>query len=535
MPRGEYRLSWSELPGWIAPDPPVEDAILRYNEELVFTGTYSNEQPVACYTVSPDEGNISTLFTFDASCSQDAETAPSSLRFEWDWDGDGIYDESQLGDPVATKQFETWGLHDVVLRVTDEAGFSTLKTDPFEVKNEPPSACFEIEPWTGTTATTFAFDASCTADLEDSLPSMRFEWDWNGDGVYDESIQGDPAVSHMFAVPAVYEIKLRVTDSGDESAETNASVAVGVPAEFLPVGAGGFWMGAADGELGASEYDYPRHWVTLTRGFSIQSTEVTNQQYLELAQWAVDNGHAVIDFPDLLDAIGDPRTELLRIGGGIVWGDNRMTVEAPAEPVSGVSWYGAAAYCDWLNLRAGYPMSFDHDTWEYLLEDPYSSVGFRLPMEAEWEYACRAGSETAFANGEIFHEACEDPTLALIGWYCGNSQERVHQVATLVPNDWGLFDMHGNLLEWCSDWHDGEYYHDSPEIDPTGPADGWLKVLRGGSWWSPARVCRSACHYGAGNPCCPNAYQGFRPVRTMDLPPGDDGARGRSTQRQENH
>ncbi len=149
------------------------------------------------------------------------------------------------------------------------------------------------------------------------------------------------------------------------------------------------------------------------------------------------------------------------------------------------------AYCDWKNLAADIPRAYDHGTWECSGGNVYSAEGFRLPTEAEWEYACRAGSTTAFANGEITNLHCEDPVLDLIGWYCGNSEAEIQPVAQLVANDWGLYDMHGNVYEWCNDWTDGSDYAGGLETDPVG-GSGIHRVLRSAGVTYNARICRTA-------------------------------------------
>ncbi len=121
---------------------------------------------------------------------------------------------------------------------------------------------------------------------------------------------------------------------------------------------------------------------------------------------------------------------------------------------------------------------------------------YRLPTEAEWEYAARAGSTTAFPNGGITmtDNSCDyDPNLDAIGWYCGNSDRETHPVAQKQANAWGLFDMSGNIREWIQDWY-GDYPIGSV-TDPTGPSTGSSRVLRGGSWNDHAWICRSAYRY----------------------------------------
>ena len=140
--------------------------------------------------------------------------------------------------------------------------------------------------------------------------------------------------------------------------------------------------------------------------------------------------------------------------------------------------------------------------------------GFRLPTEAEWEYAARAGTTTAFANGDITATGCKkDDKLDAIGWYCGNANNRTHPVAQKQPNKWGLYDVHGNVWEWCQDFWTSEY-SSSTETDPQGPSRGHHRVHRGGGWNSNAEVCRSACR-GTSKPGSRFSWVGFRLARSQ--------------------
>ena len=144
---------------------------------------------------------------------------------------------------------------------------------------------------------------------------------------------------------------------------------------------------------------------------------------------------------------------------------------------------------------------------------------YRLPTEAEWEYAARANYPSAFYNGGITEDGCTslDPNLDQIGWYCGNDDvdgsSTTHPVAQKEPNAWGLYDMSGNVREWCQDWY--STYPSGAVSDPTGPADGWRRVLRGGSWSSYAKHCRSA-YRGYDGPSDRSSRNGFR----LALSPG---------------
>ncbi len=139
--------------------------------------------------------------------------------------------------------------------------------------------------------------------------------------------------------------------------------------------------------------------------------------------------------------------------------------ELAGHPVVRVSWYQASAFCLWLSSLPG-------------LE------GVRLPTEAEWEYACRAGTSTPYWSG------AEEARLGRVAWYYANSGRRTHRVGGKPANAWGLYDMHGNVDEWCEDWHGA--YEAEPVSDPAGPARGSSRVIRGGSWYANARNLRAA-------------------------------------------
>lgn len=246
---------------------------------------------------------------------------------------------------------------------------------------------------------------------------------------------------------------------------------------FILIPAGSFVMGSPDDEQGRERYE-AQHKVTLTQPFFMQETEVTQDQWKKLV------GFNPSAFPDC--------------GGNC--------------PVDTVSWDQCMEFIKILNQ------------WE-------GTTRYRLPTEAEWEYACRAGSTTAFANGPITRLFCKDvdPVLDRIGWYCGNSGYRnppdglrPHPVKTKQPNAWGLYDMHGNVQEWVLDsclWRDiwkgkvGVFTdtYSGPRVDPLS-REGDRKIFRGGGWHQSARYCRSA-YRSYYKPVAKRNSLGFRIVR----------------------
>lgn len=212
--------------------------------------------------------------------------------------------------------------------------------------------------------------------------------------------------------------------------------------EFVLIQPGKFMMGSPEDEPGRYTGENP-HTVNLTDPFYMQTTEVTQGQWMLLMK-------------------NNPSSQK-------GCGDNC--------PVEQVSWENVQQFIIELNQKEG--------------TDKY-----RLPTEAEWEYACRAGSTTAFPNGDITELECDrDPNLDVIGWYCWNSENKIHPVAQKKPNAWGLHDMAGNVQEWCQDWF-GAYPYDEV-TNPKGSPSGSYRVMRGGVWYSLARDCRCGSRFGS--------------------------------------
>jgi len=265
---------------------------------------------------------------------------------------------------------------------------------------------------------------------------------------------------------------------------------------MIHVQPGTFVMGSPEDELGRKS-DETQHEVTLTHHFAMSQTEVTQAQWMLL----------VDDNPSFSPSCG---------------------IDCPVERVT---WWDALTYLNLLSVSRGLPPCYTlHGCegefpglkcTEVTLDSPdgspYGCEGFRLPTEAEWEYTYRAGTTTAYYNGQNTDTLCNEPMLNPIGWYCGNAFYKTHPVGLKDPNPWGFYDMAGNVWEWVWDWYVGDYPAEAV-TDPHGPETGTWKLYRGCGRYCKAYRCRAANRYGSG-PGGDGGHLGFRVTLTLTLTP----------------
>jgi formylglycine-generating enzyme required for sulfatase activity len=239
-------------------------------------------------------------------------------------------------------------------------------------------------------------------------------------------------------------------------AQTPKEITNSIGMKLVLIPKGTFMMGSPESDVNRQKNE-TQHEVTISKDFYLGVHEVTQAQYEKV--------------------IGKNPSHFQ---GAVVSNENADI------PVENVSWDDAVEFCKKLSD---------------LPEEKKAGRVYRLPTEAEWEYACRAGSKTAYSFDD------EEGLLPEYGWFKRNSSNRTHTVGLLESNAWGLYDMHGNVWEWCSDWY-GEYPKGAVS-DPTGPCEGSFRVFRGGSWGSEAADCRSASRRW-NVPSIRGGYLGFR-------------------------
>lgn len=262
----------------------------------------------------------------------------------------------------------------------------------------------------------------------------------------------------------------------------------------------------------------PLRKVEITKDFWIKATEVTWAEWNAVRERAADYGYS--DLGEGRNGFeGDPSGK---------------------HPVTSVSWWDAIKWCNLKsqieNKTPAYYITPNFNPADILMTGnpvPYvrwDASGYRLPTEAEWEFACREGrgaGNDAFHSGRLRQAGVEpiDISLDKVGWYGGNSSGNTRPVASKEPNRFGLHDMHGNVAEWCWDWEGLVTTQDSE--DPHGPPSGRFRIFRGGSWADPAMCCRAA-YRGNLSPNAPlSCFVGFRPVSGSDPAAQDDGGKPR--------
>ncbi len=269
--------------------------------------------------------------------------------------------------------------------------------------------------------------------------------------------QGPKVIYPILSASKVASETIRLSSAESSRSQADNGITNSLGMKLVPIAKGEFQMGSGVQEEGY-RFKEPRHEVTLTRDYYLGAFEVTQAQY----------------------------SKLMGNNPSYFQGDLVENVDSSNHPVDRVSWEDAVEFCKRLSA---------------LPEERAAGRVYRLPTEAEWEYACRSDSNAPFGFGGL--ELADD-----YGWFTSNSKGKSHPVGKKDRNAWGLHDMHGNVKEWCSDWADD--YPEGAVSDPTGPKEGYSRMIRGGSWLTPAVLGKSGDRAFHFPPETRSDYVGFR-------------------------
>jgi formylglycine-generating enzyme required for sulfatase activity len=306
-----------------------------------------------------------------------------------------------------------------------------------------------------------------------------------------------------------------------------------IPDDMAYMPDGGFEMGDHHGDGPTDEL--PLHAV-LVDAFFIGKYEITNQQYCDYLNSALSSSSIYLS-SDVVYGTGNNQgycdTSASSSYSQIVYSERIFSVRTKGgrdmsnDPMIRVSWYGAVAYCNWRSSEEGYESCYNLSTWEC----DFSKHGYRLATEAEWEYAARGGERSPYyrfpwgdtishSQANYHADPCGYPyDVNPTSGYHPDCNDEISPYTSVVgsfsANGYGLYDMTGNVWEWCNDWYDSNYYDTSPYDNPTGPASGTERVFHGGGWYSGAGDCRVAFRYLA-TPDGRDISLGFRIVLNLN-------------------
>lgn len=252
--------------------------------------------------------------------------------------------------------------------------------------------------------------------------------------------------------------------------------------------------------------EYPPYHAVITKPYMMAATEVTIGQYRQFVN--------TTQYVTETETYGFGNSSAEVVNDTITKEQKKMTWQTPGYPVNEespatqITWNDSIAFCNWLSEREGLSPAYQRNedgSWIPVSQ----SEGYRLPTEAEWEFACRAGSTTHFSFGDNPAE------LEKYAWFDRNAGGQSHKVAQKLPNPFGLYDLHGNVFEWCQDWGQRDWYRSAFSIDSPGPPSGTHGVCRGGTWMQVDARCRCAFRFFPAHSVRDNDL-GFRPVRRCE-------------------
>lgn len=403
---------------------------------------------------------------------------------------------SQNGQITYTPDWKYFGPDSFQFKVWDGTDYSLPATVSITVApGSPPHAHFIA---TNPVFMMGHFDATASWDAETPKSNLTYRWDFENDGVWDTGFQSSEVIDHAFPSQGTKTVKLLVKDS---DGVTSASIQT-VDVTFIPgsaqmtamafIPAGSFEMGR---HVGTAEFDeLPLHSITLN-AFYMDMLETTNESYAEYLNDAYSQGLIYVTNGVVIGTSNSMPyfdTNSASNYSRIDWNGQVFSIKPGKldHPLSNVSWFGSVAFANWRSSRDSLIPCYDLTNWSC----DFGATGYRLPTEAEWEYAARGqqpasyyqypwgnsinGSNANYSNSGDPFESGPQPYTTPVGYYNGSQVPTGSNMA----NGFGLYDTSGNVSEWCGDWFGSGFYASSPFDNPTGPTTGATRVVRGGRW-----------------------------------------------------
>jgi formylglycine-generating enzyme required for sulfatase activity len=379
----------------------------------------------------------------------------------------------------------------------------------------------QVTPPTGLVSAIFTAHAAVSGIAPESLATVRFVWDFDGNGTWDTEPRADSTTDVQFRTVGPQTVRVGAHDGRGREATAMANIVVTAATadgslDFVTIPGGPFTRGSDPGE-GYFGNQHPEAVLDIA-AFHIARTEVTAAACAEVLTWAfaqnlviTNEFYAVVDVQTGYLIVELLESPLQRTPDGFAPRAGQATM-----PMGGVNWFGAVRWCNWRSTMDGLVPCYDPATWTC----DFAQNGYRLPTEAEWEKAARGGHELApgvtnplpereYPWGDGYPD-CEHANYA----ECVLGAAPVGSYP-LGRSPYGLDDLAGNGLEWCNDWYEYEYYSSAPATDPHGPASSstFERIQRGGSWDHPFGHLVACAVRQHANPGDLTVFSGFRAAR----------------------